>query len=282
MALAHERIWADAAGRVLLEDLGCRDGADLIGLAREGALLGTGRQSFVVRLDRPRPLLLKVRRTLPGFRWRTLLRPSRERREARAFVAARARGIGVPLPLLVGERRRGLLLESAVLLRPWAEGYRTAREVLAAPGGGARLGEIAAALRDWHDRGFRHGDCWPKNLLLAEGGAPPLPIGFGAARFRSPGPGADAARIGDLARFAAGLAEALPEADPLAFLDVYRRAATGGDPGDWSARVAARRRSMDERLERRAAPPATGRGGPDRIAPLEGRPALTRLPLARL
>jgi hypothetical protein len=84
-----------------------------------------------------------------------------------------------------------------------------------------RLVEAAVALRRWHDLGFRHGDCYPKNVLVGGEDGVPRPIGCPKARLVSPGPTLDDARLRDLAQFAAGCSALQPWSDPFAFLAAY-------------------------------------------------------------
>jgi hypothetical protein len=197
----------------------------LVGVAAatrmEGRVLSSDRQSAAVLLADAPPLLVKWRRPV-GWRrsGRAWNRPSRERKEARAALAARARGIPAPVPLAVGEHRAAGRLLGAVLVRPFFEAVTPADRVLA---GNRDLVEgLARTLRAWHDAGFRHGDAYPKNVLVTAGGEA-WPIGVPAARFVRPGPRLDGARRKDLAQWAAGQRALLGEAEAFAFLDAYAR-----------------------------------------------------------
>lgn len=185
--------------------------------------LSTDRDSAAVRLLGPAgALLVKWRRPSRAKGWKHALRPSRERREALGLLAARAIGLDVPAPLLVGERRTTLgRLVGSVLVRPWVEGLEPADLLLARAGGAALLAPLARALRAWHDAGWRHGDAWPKNLLLAPDGSRALPVGAPKAHVVGAGPRLDRARRRDLARLAAGLSVLEPTLDPLRFLPAY-------------------------------------------------------------
>jgi len=194
----------------------------------ERQILSSDRQSAAVRFAGDLPLLVKWRRPLPRRAGRTFLRASRERREARIALAAAARGIPTPKPWAIGELRgRGLLLGS-VLVRRYDEHARTAAD--AAREDPSALTDTSVALRAWHDRGFRHGDCYPKNVLLGGASSAPRPIGFPSADFVGAGSAIDRGRLKDLAQFAAGCHALTPEADPFAFLEAYVACAEGLPP----------------------------------------------------
>ncbi len=254
---------------------------------RAGRLVSSDRDAAAVRLDAAAgPLLLKWRAPAPPRRWRTWLRPSRERAEARGALAARRVGIAAPAPLLVGERRDrwGRLLGS-VLLRPWLEGWRPADEALAAPGGGALAPRLGEALARWHTAGYRHGDAWPKNLLLDDAAERVLPVGAPQARVVRAGRRLDRRALRDLSRLVAGLAGLAPlgvatDADPGGALAAYVEArGLRGDAGGLRRRVEAflarllRNRAEDERtrpLREPLGPPAPVPLPPDRD-PVERR-----------
>jgi tRNA A-37 threonylcarbamoyl transferase component Bud32 len=147
---------------------------------------------------------VKWRRPRPGKVYRGFLRPSRERREARAVLRAVEAGIPLPRPLAVGERRSFGFLVGAVYVRPYVEGMWSFADAVEAGKGEAYVDRVAGALRDWHDRGLRHGDCYSKNVLVPEGQGPVLPIGAPMGRFTRAGVW-DRARVRDLAQMAMGL-----------------------------------------------------------------------------
>jgi tRNA A-37 threonylcarbamoyl transferase component Bud32 len=188
----------------------------IVAAAATGRVLSSDRQSAAVLLPGEPPLLVKWRHTLPARRWRTFLRASRERKEADA--ARRARGLGIPahMTLAVGERRSAGFLVASVLVRRFVpDAVPLSERPDEAP-------RAARELRRWHDLGFRHGDAWPKNLLLPAGEGEPFPVGFPLARFVRPGARLDRARRRDLARLAAGLS--LLERAPFSFLAAYLEA----------------------------------------------------------
>jgi hypothetical protein len=269
-----ERWWVDpaAAGRLAARGLSRLD--DLAVAVRAGRTLSTDRQAAAVLLDGDPPLLVKWRHTLPGRRWRTWGRPSRERAEARALRRAAALGVPVPRPLAVAERRSRGVLVAAALVRPFVPGHATVATRLAArPAERAHdVAAFAAGLRGLHDGGFRHGGCYPKNFLVPDAGDGPLvPVGFPAARFAAPGPRVDRARAKDLAQALAGLAPFdVPAAE---FLAAY-----GAEPGlpplaDLERLVARRlRRVLAKKSERLATRPAREPGGAPPPVPIRPAP----------
>jgi tRNA A-37 threonylcarbamoyl transferase component Bud32 len=257
------------------------DGIDAcVAASREGTTLSSDRQSAAVRVPGDPPLLVKWRHTLPPRRWRTWLRRSRERREARAALRARAHGVPTPSPWAVGERRSGAgTLIAAALVRPFLSGHACVADRTS----DATLRDVVAgSLRRWHDAGFRHGNCFPKNLLLAPTGEV-VAIGFPAARFVRPGPRWDRARRRDLGQITAALALD-PGGDAVErFLDAYVAAPGMGDRSSIERRVAPHRRRVLRRKERRRStqPSREPHGAP---APTPPPPApgvrLRRAPLA--
>lgn len=217
-----ERWWLAANAREVLGDLSDLSVAGWMQRAAQGELLSTDRDSAASQLEGAvGPLFVKWRAVRPDQRWRWWLRPSRERREANGILAARRCGIEMPAPLAVGERRDALeRLVGAVLVRPFIEGF-TAAEFLVESVSTEALDDLAGTLRRWHDTGFRHGDCWPKNVLVVGDGSGDLPIGAPRAFAGTAGVHLDRPRFADLARFAAGLQELWPDRDPFAFLAAY-------------------------------------------------------------
>ena len=128
----------------------------------------------------------------------------------------------------------------------------------------------AAALAAWHEHGFRHGDCYLKNILLDETGAHASPIGFPKARFVRPGATLDRARRKDLAQFAAGISEMDAGVDPFGFLPAYVKAAEGLPPAEsLAARVRpAFERIMARKRDRIASRPKREPDGPPAPKPL--------------
>lgn len=219
----RERAWLAPEAVKTLGNLAQRSLAEWMALATSGVTLSTDRDSAAARVEGPAgPLLVKWRRPAGRKAWRSVLRPSRERTEAHGLLLARACGIEVPAPLLILERRGafGQLLGSA-LVRPFALGLVPADVLLAAPDGRRRLALLVRAVRGWHDAGYRHGDCWPKNILLSEDGLRCLPIGAPKARRVAAGLTLDRLRLKDLARLAAGARLVWPSEDPCAFLEDY-------------------------------------------------------------
>ncbi len=218
----RELWWLETDARGPLERHAELNVAQWMQAAREGEFLSSDRQSVVVRLDGAPVLLVKWRRPRAGAKQRrTLLRSSRERKEASAALRLSERGIASPLPWAVGERRDRGLLVGSVLIRPF---LKEAVDARAGCSSAASLGALGRTLRIWHDKGFRHGDCYPKNVLLCDGEAPVMPLGCPAARFRRPGSDLDRLRRKDLAQWAAGTYEQFPETSSFAFLESYCRA----------------------------------------------------------
>ncbi len=252
-----ETWWLRDRSRDWLEPQCAFDVAAWMSLAATGTVLSSDRQSAAVRVDAEAPLFVKWRRPRKGRRLRTWGRPSRERREAANALRAKSIGIATPQPLAVGERRHNGVLQGSVLIRPFEPGRRDGREV--AKEDPSVIDAIARALRAWHDSGFRHGDCYPKNVLVDIGGANPVPIGFPYASFEPADEVIDRGRAKDIAQFAAGCTELA--LDPFAFLTAY------GLP----ARARAEpiyKQIMRRKAERNATRPAREPGGPPAPAPL--------------
>ncbi len=262
-----ETWWLAPAARADLEAHARLDVAAWMQPAAERTTLSTDRQSAAVRWDGEDPLLVKWRAPLPERRRRTFLRPSRERKEARALGRAAVLGIPTPTVLAVGERRRWGMLTGSVVIRRFdaaaqsaVDGARADRSVLL---------EVAAALRTWHDAGFRHGDCYPKNVLVGGAAGEPRPIGCPMATFDAPGPALDRARLRDLGQFTAGCSALEPWGDPFSFLMIY-----GEAPGlpDYEALVELitpfYERVMERKAERERTRPAREPDGPPQPAPL--------------
>jgi hypothetical protein len=110
------------------------------------------------------------------------------------------------------------VLAGSLLVRPFVEGARPAAETLGDDA--CDPARLAAAWRRWHDLGFRHGDAYPKNVLVS-GGGDPIPIGFPRARWRAPGEALDDARVRDLAQWVVGMEEVGLGARTTRFLDDY-------------------------------------------------------------
>lgn len=196
-----ERWWVDARHRAQLETIAPCQVAAWIEVVRDAEVLSSDRQSVAARLP-DAGLLVKWRHTLPARRRKTLGRASRERREAQSALCARALGIPGPRPWAVGEvRRQGLLLAS-VLIRPFDLDAQPAPAVLVADREAGLA--LAKQLRAWHATGWRHGDCYPKNMLLLADRATYAPIGYPSAQFLGTGR-ADAACAKDIAQFCVGI-----------------------------------------------------------------------------
>ena len=231
--------------------------------------LSSDRQSAAAKVVTPAgPLLVKWRHTVPKRRRKTTWRASKERREARAYLELGALGVKAPVPWAVGERRRRGVLVGSVLVRPFHEGCRDAREL--SHGDGSLVETLARDLRAWHDAGFRHGDCYPKNVLVPDSGTAPFPVGCPAARFRPSGTRPDRHRRKDLAQWATGVLEIAPEADPFAFLGTYCEA-----PGFDRRALEDAVRPLFERVVRRKTErdrtqPQREPGGPPQPSPLDG------------
>lgn len=246
-----ERWWVEEEHRAALAARAPLDVAAWMQPGADRVVLSSDRQSAAVRWDGDVPLLVKWRAPIPGRKAKTWLRPSRERREADAMRAARALGIPCPTAWAVGERRRLGTLEGSVMIRPFDVEARTVEEAIAID---PQVHVMAAeALRGWHDLGFRHGDCYPKNVLVGGSEAAPRPIGCPKARFVAAGPALDEARLRDLAQWAVGSAGASVLGDPFAFLAVYAEAGEGaGDLPDYEALIEALTPFYETILEKKA------------------------------
>ncbi len=290
--MARERWWIEGGGdgerRRQLDARGLTSVAGTMAIAAGGEILSTDRNSAAVRLGGAVPLLIKWRRPRPGRARRTLLRASRERREARALMKARAIDIPAPTVWAVGERRRGGLLLGSCLIRPWVEDAVTASSLLLDAEGAAIARALAATLRRWHDAGFRHGDCYPKNVLVEPRTGIAAPIGCPAALFVRAGSQGDRMRWKDLAQWMVGLELLHASAAAKTLLEDYAAAGGGlGAASELGRRVAAARaRILTKKAERLASRPVREPGGPPPpralAAPAEGETSRRIQALERL
>ncbi len=178
-----------------------------------------------------------------------------------------------PAPLAVGERRRAGVLVGSVYVRPFDEEARNAADA-AREAPGCAL-EAARALRQWHDAGLRHGDCYPKNILVDVRDRAQL-IGCPKARFVRRGPRVDRARLKDLAQFAIGFGALDLWPEPFLFLATYGET-PGLPPHDTLVQRIRpiRDRILARKAARRRTQPDREPGGPPQPVPLN---ASTRSP----
>lgn len=201
----------------------------------------------------------------------------------------KARAIGIPAPAVwaVAERRRGGILLGSCLVRPWVEGAVTASSILLDAGGEPAADALAEALRRWHDAGFRHGDCYPKNVLVDPTSLAASPIGCPAASFPRAGAQADKARWKDLAQWLVGL-ELLHAVDAAErFVGVYRSREPGmpGEAAMLELIATPRARILEKKAARIASLPDREPHGPPAPTPLpppSGGPDRQVRPLHRL
>ncbi len=241
-------------------------------VAEQGQRLSSDRSSAAARVELAgQTYLVKWRRPRRGRRWRTFLRASRERLEARALLRLLRLDLFGAAPLAVGERRSAGCLEGSVLIREFLPG-QTAAQTLA--DGPEPLLALAETWRTWHERGLRHGDAYPKNVLRDARGNW-IPIGCPKAVFRPPGPQLDRWRLRDLAQWCVGLEE---QGHPArTFLARY----TAAQPAPGSAPLALvpleaeveplRARIRHKKARRRASQSRREPGGPPLPAPLTPR-----------
>ena len=199
--------WVDSRRRDMLLAVAPLSVKAWIARAHDGVVLSSDRQSVAVHLPDV-GLFVKWRHTDPGRRRKTVGRPSRERREAQSALCARALGIPGPRPWAVGEVRQAGMLLASVLIRPFDDDAQSASDALA--DGDVTRAQMAAQLRRWHDTGWRHGDCYPKNVLLLGDDVTLAPVGYPSAQFREPSREAsvarpDPARVKDIAQLCVGL-----------------------------------------------------------------------------
>jgi len=262
-----ETWWITPDVRVALEGLAPLDTAAWMQPGESRIVLSTDRQSAAVRWDGAAPLLVKWRAPLAARRRRTWMRPSRERKEARALRRAATLGIPTPQALAVAERRAYGLLVGALLVRAFDAAAQSAVE--AARGRPGVLLEVAGALRRWHDAGFRHGDCYPKNILVGGVVREPRPIGCPMATFVAAGAQLDRRRLKDLGQFTAGCAALEPWGDPFAYLLAYGEAP--GLPGHEALAAAITpfyERVLERKVERERTRPTREPAGPPAPTPL--------------
>ncbi len=265
-----ERWWLDDDHRTALS---ARTAFDVAAWMQSGdgrTLLSSDRQSAAVRWDGEPPLLVKWRAPIPGRKGKTLLRPSRERAEARIMRAAAEHGIPCPAPWAVGERRRLGVLVGAVMIRAYDPDASTAAEAAREEPG--VLFDVAYALGRWHKAGFVHGDCYPKNILVGGEAREPRPIGCPKATLgqRLAPLSAPDGVLKDLAQYAVGCAALHSLGDPFAFLTAWGEV---HGHADYDALVARITPFYEKILERKA---ERVRSRPEREP--EGPPQPTPLP----
>jgi tRNA A-37 threonylcarbamoyl transferase component Bud32 len=185
---------------------------------------GRRKRSYLVSLAGTEPdHLIKVNeyRDLPW--WRRLGR-SKARRDLDRAAAIAARGIPTPIPLVVGETRRGVLLERCHELVPWlgdAIDLRRARdEGIGMPGESrARAAALGMLVRRMHESGIDQRDLAPNNFLWRRAGEPLLlAIDFERARVGAAvRPRARIAALAKLDRHCAGA----PASERMRFLRGY-------------------------------------------------------------
>lgn len=251
----RETWWIAGGAEDVLDRAALLSVAGCMTVAAGGERLSSDRQSAAVRLRGKPALLVKWRRPRSGRRWKTWWRASRERREAAVSLRLLDHGIDTPAPLAVAERREGPQLVGSVLVRRYHEGVETADRWLAREKQAERALDLVRTLATWHDAGFRHGDCYPKNVLVDRESRHAMPIGAPYGHFTSPGPRLDRARARDLAQWVAGL-DALGFAAALGVLTPYAEAVGMGPEvfdrvqpllARIQARKAARRESQPRR-----------------------------------
>jgi hypothetical protein len=267
-----ERWWLRESEPEALGELVRLSVAGWMQVAASGTTLSTDRDSAAVRLQGPTEVLLvKWRAVRADQRWRWWLRHSRERNEAHGLLAARACGIRVPPVLAVGERRDRLgRLVGSVLVREFLDGFEAGDVALRGPGGEEVLAALAQGLHTWHAAGYRHGDCWPKNLLVGNvNRRDVLPIGAPQAVRVPPGASLDRLRLRDLARFEAGVRLHLPGYAPFHMLDTYLRGtALPARPVVEPLLVPLVERVLAKRAEDERTRPVREPSGPPRPVPL--------------
>jgi hypothetical protein len=156
-----------------------------------------------------------------------------------------------------------------VLVRPWIDGREDAAALLATPGGERLWAPLLHAVRGWHERGFRHGDAWPKNVLLARDGSGAVPIGASRARRTAAGSALDRPRLMDLARLVAGARELWPGREPDDLLAPYAEAPDVAPIVGLAAHVSSLLASVESRRARDVATrPAREPHGPTLPMPL--------------
>lgn len=279
----RETWWIAEDAEAALEKAALVSVAACMTVAAGGERLSSDRQSAAVRLGGDSPLLVKWRRPRPGRRWKTWWRASRERHEAAVALGLVARGIETPAPLAVGERREGPRLVGSVLVRPYLEGVETADRWLLTGNRSERALELVRALARWHDAGFRHGDCYPKNVLVDRETGQAMPIGAPYGTFVPAGPRLDRARARDLAQWVTGL-EDLGFAASLGALTPYAEA-VGLGAEVFDAVEPLKDRIQARKAARRASQPRREPDGaplPVALPPDEGPVERRVLPLRRL
>jgi tRNA A-37 threonylcarbamoyl transferase component Bud32 len=172
------------------------------------------------------PLLLKVHTPHGmGDRARAVLRESRAKAEWRAARFLRGAGLPTPEPIVLAERRRGLVVGEAASAARFLERRETLAPALRAqPPDKARalLERVARWVRAMHDRGVAHGDLHSGNVLVGPGPGDRCDlhlVDLHAARFGRPV--SAVARAANLAQLLHSLREAIGPGGRLRALHAY-------------------------------------------------------------
>lgn len=174
---------------------------------------GRRKRSYLLSLAGTQPDHLLKRNEYADLPWWRRLGASKARRDLERATAIAARGIPTPIPVIVGEVRRGPLLAHCDELVPWladAIDLRRAREEGTGTPGDRRRCAVAlgALVRRMHDAGIDQRDLAPNNFLWRPAAQPPLlAIDFERARVGAAvSPRARVAALAKLDRHCAGAA----------------------------------------------------------------------------
>jgi tRNA A-37 threonylcarbamoyl transferase component Bud32 len=106
----------------------------------------------------------KIRGLTEG--WKYLVLPSKARREWQMTQQALAKGIPIPVPVAMAERRKGLFLEDALLVTQAISPSCPLIELIPEGGHKELLFQAAGLLRQAHEAGLFHQDLHAGNILV--------------------------------------------------------------------------------------------------------------------
>jgi tRNA A-37 threonylcarbamoyl transferase component Bud32 len=204
-----------------------------------------GTSLFVLPLGQGKAFLKLYTYDAWYLRLRARLFPSRARREFQVLTELARRGIPTLDPIACGERDRGPLRLASFLATVHRDEATTLEarldEAPPRPERDELLARVARAVRSFHEKGFSHGNLFPRNLIV--GREPDHPVLVFDAPFGHfhPGSAPESARAADLACLYRFTSPVVSASERARFLRIYmgREAGEGlGLAGKRMARAA--------------------------------------------